>query len=397
MICRNGTQVSIITLDSSGEIQTASVDGEWEEVYILDENGDNILLVRREEALYEELFTDSGSKQRTEAGQLMELMKGKTLQECAEKCRIGVYDTAAGEYLEQKNGYLLEGLDYEEMTPVTGFYYLEMIPEENLEKIPVSDFFVPYELSEVLQEYESIGEDVFYNMSDVNCLYKAGQGFIVGKGMWKCLDNIELSGQTEVRKTYNRTTNQQYIRIIRMLYDDEGASIGGGEDVYEIDAEGNCRKVVEAAGQALVKLDKLYYTRVYGEEGRQKLFCLEDGNIIIEEYGIDLDRMQKSEKTKNLYYLAGNYGIGDFFSLGGTLTVYDGVENQALEEEILNFTIYGDDCVAAIQNELDMSSEDFSYEMLFSAGYGKLIVLENGEKKVIDESVDQVIKITEIE
>ncbi|MCI6553409.1 MAG: hypothetical protein MR430_07760 [Lachnospiraceae bacterium] len=396
IICRNGNRVSMISLDGDGEADTKAVEGEWEEVYILDEAGENLLLMEKESAVYGDILTYDGTEEDREALKLWKLLMQEELFRGIERCRIGLYDTVRGEYLSQETGYLLESLEYEQMKPIKGPYYLEML-EEDFEGIPLSCFFPGYTAAELVESYEMEGADALFYAADQDCLYERARGFAAGRGWWQAYEMMELSGQREVRKTYNRETGQLYIRIFRLLEDEEGEMLYAGEDVYELDQQGSCRKVVEAAGQALVIRDRLYYTRSYGEEVGQRLFCLEDGDVIAEGISIDMDRMRKSAKSGHLFYLVGSLGLGDPSS--AVLNVYDGRESRELEEKVYRFLLYGDDSVALLQSKLEEDSEEFAYMVMSGEGYeeGRLIVLENGEKQTVDEQVMQLIRIPETE
>lgn len=394
ILYRNGEEIISADTDNPEERKTIAMGGGRNEVYLLDERGEELLLVEKDELTYSDLLENDAPEEEGQTAELWELLKDEKLEENLVKCRVGVFHTLTGEYTQLEEGYMTEALEYEEMSPAGSFYFLEIIPKDDFVKIPLSRYFPSETAAELLEDYEYLGAYAFADAGDTGSLYEAACGYIAGKDVWSRLENMNLSGQNEVRKTYNKITDTLYIRILRSITDPEGEMVGGGEDVYEIDKSGACRLVVESAGQALVVRDKLYYTRSFGEEGRQKLFHLENG-FLMEAQGIDLDRMMKSEKTGELYYLTGTYGIYDIRS--GTLTVKDATGDTELEEQVYSFLLYGDECVAALQNKLDEESGFFAYKMFAGGGYdtGRLVIIEDGNKKTLDERAVILLRIAE--
>ncbi|MBQ9990836.1 MAG: hypothetical protein IJP31_07830 [Lachnospiraceae bacterium] len=382
VISRKEEQVQIITLQKGQKLQTEILREEWEQVYILGEDAEYLFFRNQQTPLYEELlFNDiSGNAASDEA---WELIRKEGPQRDIFKCQVGMYDTGKGAYLARESGFYLESLEYEQMEPISGCFFLELIPEKNYKKQPLSIWLAPDTPEDFLEDYEVLGQDMFDGgLNDLEPFYALAQGYVAGKGFWKACPGMEFSDQAEVRKNYDRSSGDYYVRIIRYLTTESGEFILAGEDTYVIDQTGKCKKVVEAAGQARFIGDQLYYTRIVGQEDRQKLFTLEGDGALIEADSINLDSMKKSLHTGCLYYLTGSYGIYD--SRSGTLSVYDGKEEKVLEEQIASFRLYGEGSVAALQ---------YVHRLMGEETY-RLIVIEDGESKIIEEDLVDIFTLS---
>lgn len=388
-VYRAGNEIGVA--DTSGQRQIGTAETEdGGKVYLLDVNAKQVLIVEEEKVTYGEVLeNDMDAGDDTE--RLWELFSGTEAKYDIRKGRIRLFDTETGQLSLLAEGYLTDSIEYEEMEPFRGFYFFEMIPTENYRKVPVSAYCNPYTAEEVVAAYGYQGETAL----EGNGLYwyEQAQGYIVCGGELRRLDGMELSGQAEVRRTYNKRDKKFYVRIIRSIPRYEGQlyfmdeAAAAGEDVYEFDEDGNYRKVAETVQQALVKGDSLYYLRTAASGRFQRLYRLDGEGYLAQSGAINLDQMQKAEKTGELFYLTGSYGIGSRFP--GELNCNDGIGNKRMAERIYEFRLYGGNCVAALQSTLDPESDAY-YEVLLTGGgtqFGRLLVFEDGTEKVLAEEV----------
>lgn len=381
IICQNGSQVQVILLDEVWDIRVDILKEEWDEVYILGEASEYLLVMNQRQVLYEELLFNDALEDE-DSNRVWEIMRKTGPESGIFRCEVGMYDVKRGEYVAYETGFSLESLEYEQMEPITGYFFLEMIADKKFQKLPLSEYLAPDTVGEIAEAYESVGQDVLYGISDKAPFYALARGYIAGNGLWKVCEGMEFSDQVEVRKNYSSQTGDFYVKIIRYLNTEDYELIHVGEDTYEINKEGSCKKVVEAAGQARIIGDQLYYTRIVGTNGIQRLFTLEEEGVILEAESISMDSMKKSLDTGRLYYLTGSYGMYD--SRSGDLWVFDGQETMMLEEGVFSFMLYGDDSIAAIQKNIKMLLGEEQY---------RLVVIEQEESKIVDEHVVDIIRI----
>lgn len=378
-VCRREGKVYVIGIkegEKNGEIEVP----EGSSVYILDEAAENILVVETQKAVYADLLKNDveGDIGR----QLWEKLKEAEIEDEIESARMKLYNTVSGKLDLLEEGYLVDSIQYTEMTPVNGVYYFEMIPQKTLEEVAVTDYFGSDSIEEVLEVYEDSGESAFdYYYGDMELVTCQAQAHVVSNGSLKVLPEIVLQDQTEVRRTYNSTNGKSYIRVMRYINSEEGDLILSGEDVYEFDREGNCHKVAETVVQALVISDALYYTRGVASTGNERLYSLEEEGYLLEDIGVNLDQMRKSVETGKIFYL-NNYGLLD--SNPGTLNCYNGKEKTEMAEKIYRFILYGDHCVAALQKSHGSRNST-----------GRLLVFENGDEMELNDEVLMLMKIQE--
>lgn len=401
-VYRDGNRIGIVSTQGQGIDGTVETDNGGK-VYVLDENAEYVLVVEEEKVTYDKVLENDMGKEGA-AGQLWELFGEAEAEYYIRKGKLHLYDAEAGRAEVLAEGYLMDSMEYDQMEPFRGFYYFEMIAGDGKQKIAASDYCAPYSAEEVLESYGYQGKTAL----EGNELYwyEQAQGYLIHDGKLEVLEGIELSGQSEVRRTYNKQDKKFYVRIIRAVPRYEGklnfmdAAAGGGEDVYEFDEDGNYRKVAEGVQQALVIGDNLYYLRNAASGRFQRLYCLDSEEYLAQADAINLDQMRKMEKTGELFYLTGSYGI--YSLLPGDLNCYDGTGNKRIAEQIYQFRLYGEDCVAALQNTFDPDSDEY-YEMVIEGSgdlwssnpWGRLLVFENGRKKTLAEEALFLMKIQE--
>lgn len=385
-VCRSEDKVYVKDIGENGKSKVIDIEGE-NYVYLPDENAETILIMETRQTSYAELLKDDVAGNQ-EAEKIWQEWKDEKIEYHIKRGRLKQYDAISGQTVLLEEGYLLEGIGYTQMEPINGYFCFEMIPLKTFRKIPISEFIYPDTVDDMVSDYSYYEKNIFDGYGD-GIWYDQAKAFIVNGTQLKELPEIALSGQWKTRSTYNKEKEIFYIRVQREYewvetYMDGLPSVG--EDVYAVDREGNCKKVAEAVAQALVKGDTLYYVRGMGD-GRSRLYSLEEEGYLLEADEINLDQMRKTETTGNIFLLLGNSGAADPFL--GRLNYYDGNECKELAQNISRFTLYGDDCVVALQGESGFNG--FGNQ----ADYEKLLIFEDGEEKVLNDKVYMLIPIQE--
>ena len=403
IVYRTGNELHI--MDRDGEKDTLTARGTFESVELLGAEGTQLFYMDGESISCEEFLKKDekiDEAQVQEYEQMWKLLKELPMDTDVKKGRLGIYDMETGTNRELAEGYVIIGPGQAEIEQPCEMFYLEMIPLEKYEQVPVAEFFWGYSPQDILDGYEYYGEEMVYQYSDISVLNKQAQAYIVTTDGMKPIENIDLTNKWYSYVDYAEDNSCVYVTFIKDVA--EGIyyrSYAYGEDGYRIDTEGNCSKVVENASETAVCGTHLYYTRTPGDVTVQ-LYCEAVEGCILEEDAISLSSLCSNSQSESILLLGDVMG---YTGESGTLFLYDGMEGEELAPGIYAYDFYGNDSVVMLQNRnmqedgttyyVDDTIDLYDLEMEDGYDYARLMVYEKGEMVTIAENVGMFMKIRE--
>lgn len=377
---------------------------------------DRILTLWLEETAYADWIERGTERADEDAESLLELMERVEYGLYPSLCHARVTDLSSGqaEDIRTQKGYLLNYSDVEELRVSPEVFYLEMIPEDSVEKFTLEELLGEETPGDVLAYYEELKADEVYERlygeeyeehilsealsyyMDRGALEKRAAVYTVTADGISRAEGMDAENGI-VGADYSVDGSRLYVTVYPWLYrkEDENENIFYRwlEDRYVLDGEGNCEKVVEAAEDTAVRNDEVFYTRETGMEGAVSLYRSTSPGRIAQAESVSLESIRKSPCSDRILFLTGDRaGYGEE---GTERTLMLAGENGAeiLEENVFRYGFYGDDSVWMLQYEeeeetpdnMEEDWESWDSESDDRKGGSCLYIYEDGEKRLITE------------
>lgn len=425
---------------SGAETKVYEGEEEQQSVGVLGREGETLFVLEAsEDVRYTDWITLDGEEMDADTARLWELMEQAKPNYYPFFCTVRVMDLTASpaKTIDATEGYVLIGPVAEEDGVPKDVYYMEMIPADSFEKIPLSELLGSSLPEDVLRTYayylDSYGEDdpgrafawaledcwerdAFENRSSVYAVTKTGihllEGLEEGLVLGTSKDYSSDGSLLYLIQYQSPNMESDYRRYGHHLY------YGYLENRYALDGDGNCRKAAELADESIVVGNEVFYSRNMGLEGYVNLYGADHEEELASAADISLESLKKSEISDTYLFLAEGLiteeegetipvyaqkdlresykGLGieqDRFSDEKdlhTLVLYREGRVRELEKEIYSYGFYGEDSVWMLQHEqkeLSGTEENDGIEDEY-VGTGSLLVCENGEtERITDQAV----------
>lgn len=398
-----------------------------------------IVLEAMENSCYSDWITPDISGEEEDARRLWELMEEKESGYYPLLCTVRVMDLSVtpAETVDEIEGYVILSPITDEEENAKDVYYMEMMPADSFEKIPLSELLGDSLPGDVLYLYECYLDNYGENYADQafawgleecwerEAFEKRASVYAVTKTGICPLDGLEevipaaskdYSGDgalvylsqyqsPDMESDYRRYGHHSYYGYL--------------ENRYALDGDGNCQKVVELADETLVAGNEVFYSRNMGLEGYVSLYGTGHEEVIASAADISLESLKKSENSDTLLFLAEGLimeedeetvsvyartdlraeyqqlGLRQEFFLDEkdlhTLVLCREGTVQELKKNIYNCDFYGTDSVWMLQyGEGGTSRTEYEYreEEEKNGRIGSLFICENGKiQKITDQAV----------
>lgn len=414
--------------------------GASDEIYAgaLGEEGDRFFMLdAAEDARYADWIEFDAKGDDADAQKLWELLGDARMQYYPLLMEVKVigYTGSLAETVEETKGYVVTGPSVDEAGTARDVYYMEMMPADTFEKIP---------LSELLGD--SLPGDVLYAYAYY--LDNYGEDYAQQALAWaleECWEREAIESRT---RAYALTQNgihpletlkpgmvfgsgEEYSADGKLLYLMQYQSPGMEKDYrsyghhfyygylenrYALDKDGGCQKVVELADGTAVLGNEVFYCRNKGLEGYVSLYRTGAEEPVAAAADISMDSLVRSVDSDAVLLLAeGLLTAGGeeqipvrmqselreaYAGLGlersafakeeelHTLVLCQNGKAQELEKNIYEYDFYGTDSVWMLQYAPEDLGET-DYESGTQNGrIGRLFVRENGEiRQITDQAV----------
>lgn len=357
-------------------------------------------------------------------------------------CTVRVLDISVfpAETIDEAAGYVLTAPMSDEEGEPKDVYYMEMIPEDSFEKIPLSELLGDSLPGDVLHSYEyyldnygeGYREQAFaWGLEacwEREALEKRSRAYGIGKNGFFTLelpqDGVLLGDFDDYSADGEQLYLMQYVSPkMESDYRRYGHQVYYGylESRYALDGDGNCKKVVELADESYVVGNEVFYSRNLGLEGYVRLYGVEHADAIATAAEISLESLQKSGTSDALLFLAEGlmteeeeeipvHAQADLWAAYRqldieqdrfgeekdlhTLALYREGTVRELGQDVVQYAFYGADSIWMLQyeNTEDSRVEDEDWEEEETAQIGTLFVEEKGEKRMVTDQAVWMIQ-----
>ncbi len=351
-------------------------------------------------------------------------------------CTVRVMDLSASppRTIDETKGYMLMSPGDGGKGNPKGVYYMEMIPADTFEKIPLSELLGSSLPEDVLRTYAYYLDDygardqkqafawaleacwereAFERRASVYAVTKTGislldelqEGIILGAS-----EDYSPSGEELYLTQYQSPDMESdYRKYGHHLY------YGYLENRYRLSGDGSCQKAVELADESRVIGDEVFYTRNMGLEGYVDLYGTRHEGVLASAADLSLESLKKSGDSDTYLFLAEGLRTGEeeeavpVHARTDLWTAYQelGIRRDRFSEEehlhtlmlcregmvrelgqnIYRYAFYGEDSVWMVQYEQQETSEEEEHGRV-----GSLLIYEKNETRKV---TDQAVWITE--
>ncbi len=445
VLCRDDNKANLLYI-RDGSVYRISGGKEETEVYTGEEDNQLIgalgkegkflfVIEAQEHVRYSDWIARDGEETDADTEKLWELLEQTESKYYPLLCTVRVLDLAASPVrtVEETKGYVLMASLADKKGNPKDVYYMEMIPANSFEKIPLSELLgdslpgdVLYAYSYYLDNYgENYAEQAFaWGLEacwEREALEKRTTVYGVTKKGIHPLEELEEGIVLSTSKDYSWDGTHLYLMQYQSPdmendYRKYGHHVYFGylENRYQLDGDGSCQKKVELADETRVVGDDIFYIRKMGLEGYVNLYKSSQEKLLASAAKISLDSIQKSEESEAFLFLA--EGLRQeaeetipvraeadlraaYRELGMERDRFFGEENlhtlvlcqkdmmQELEQNISYYAFYGKDSVWMLQYEEKETPESEDRGRIQS-----LYVWENNEKRKITDQAVWIIK-----
>lgn len=401
-----------------------------------------IVLEAAEHVRYSDWIAPDGREEDEDTIRLWELLEETECVYYPLLCTVRVMDFSASpaKTIDEVSGYMIMGPTADEEGSPKDVYYMEMMPEDSFEKIPLSELLgdslpgdVLYSCNYYLSQYgenyadqafawglEACWEqEAFEKRSSVYAVTKSGiypleelnGGMILGTSEDYSADGTLLYllqyQSPDMEQDYRKYGHHRYYGYL--------------ENRYMLDGGGSCRKVVELADETAVVGNEVFYSRNMGLEGYVSLYGSGHEEAIASAADISLESLQKSPVSDTCLFLAEGLMTAeeetipvyaqsdlkktyqqldisqDWFSDEKnlhTLVQYREGTVRELETDIYSFAFYGKDSVWMLQyrEDEDSATEEDGRAEEENGRAGSLFICENEKKQKITDQAVWIVK-----
>lgn len=425
-----------------GSVYRAENGKEEKELYAGEEDRQSVGVLGREgevlfileakaDVRYADWIAKEDGTQDSDTEALWELLEEMEMDYEPRLCTVRVVDCSVSpaKTIDEVKGYVLMAPLADEEGDVREVYYMEMMPADSFEKIPLSELLGSSLPEDVLYTYayylDNYGTDnkervfawaleacweqeAFKKRSSVYgvtrtgiyALDQLGEGLILGASQDYSSDVTQLY----LRQYQSPDMERDYRRYGHHLY------YGYLENRYVLDGGGNCRKVVELADETAVIGDEVFYSRNMGLEGYVNLYGTDHEELLASAADISLESLQKSGDLDAYLFLAEGLRTDEeehipvhagadlraaYKELGiererfsdekdlHTLMLWQEGTVRELERDIYQYAFYGEGSVWMLQYKEPAASDTEEHGRI-----GSLFIWENEEmKKITDQAV----------
>ena len=397
------------------------------------------VLEAREDNRYSDWIAREDGEEDEDTKKLWELLEEKESDYYPLYCTVRVMDISVSpaEIMDEVEGYVLSGPVADEEGNPKDVYYMEMMPADSFEKIPLSELLGDSLPGDVLYSYEyylgNYGEaweeqafawgleacwerEAFEKRASLYAVSRTGihmldglkDGVVLGTDYSSDGETLYLTqyGSPEMERDYRRYGHHLYYGYL--------------ENRYALDGDGNCRKVVELADETAVVNDEVFYSRNMGLEGYVSLYGAGHEDALASAADISLESLKGSRDTDAYLFLAEGLMTGGkeeipvyaradlraaYRELGiererfsdeknlHTLILYREGTARELERDVDSYAFYGADSVWMLQyGQGDAEAEDEDREEEKKGRVGSLLIYENGEKRRLTDQAVWVVR-----
>ncbi len=401
------------------------------------------VLEAAEHVRYSDWIAPDGGEEDEDTRRLWELLEETASDYYPLLCTVRVMDVTVSpaKTIDEVSGYVIMGPIPDEEGKPKDVYYMEMMPEDSFEKIPLSELLgdslpgdVLYSCNYYLSQYgENYADQAFAwgleacwerealeKRSFVYALTKSGiyplEGLDGGMVLGTAKDYSADGTLLYLMEYQSPDMEQDYRRYGHHLY------YGYLENRYALNGDGSCRKVVELADETAVVGNEVFYSRNMGLEGYVSLYGSDHEEALASAADISLESLQKSPVSDTCLFLAEGlmtareeetvpvYAQADLqktyqqldirqdrFSDEKdlhTLVQYREGTVRELETDIYHYAFYGADSVWMLQYREDKGfpAEENGRAEEENGRAGSLFIFENGEKQRITNQAVWVVK-----
>lgn len=413
--------------------------GTAKEIYAgaLGEEGSRLMLLETEEdTRYEDWIRFDAAPDDADAKKLWDLLGKARLEYYPLLMDIKVIDFTGSlpETVAQTRGYVVTGPSVNEAGNPRDVYYMEMMPADTFEKIPLSQLLGNSLPGDVLHTYDyyldNYGEDyarqalawALEECWEREAIESRTSSYIVTQNGIRPLEQVKPGRVFGTE--YSADGKQLYLMQYQspeMEADYRGFGhhyyYGYLENRYALGGDGNCQKVVEFADETRVYGSEVYYCRNKGLEGYVSLYRTGLEGPVAEAADISLDSLVQSQRSDAVLLLAEGLRPADeakgqipvrpqaalrkaYTELGLGRSAFSEEEKlhtlvlcrdggaRELEKDIYAYAFYGTDNVWMLQYATEDQGETEEESGTKKGRTGKLFVRENEEtRQITDQAV----------
>ena len=335
VLCRDDKRGSLLyTRDGSlyairkGNAETAAyADGDgFQLAGAFGTEGNRVFVLKAAEHVrYSDWIAADGGERDEDSRKLWELLEETESDYYPLLCTVSVLDlsAASAEVIDEISGYVLQAPMADEEGIPKEVYYMEMMPAESFEKIPLSELLgdslpgdVLYSRGYYLDQYGEDYADRAFAWGLEACWEREAFGkrsvvyAVTGSGICP-LDGLEGGLVLGTPEDYSADGAQLYLLQYQSPdmepdYRRYGHHLYYGylENRYALDGGGNCRKAVELADETAVMGNEVFYSRNMGLEGYVSLYRTGDEEALASAADISLESLKLSGSSDACLFLA---------------------------------------------------------------------------------------------